>query len=245
MLKNIQLTLVLTIGIIALCSSAIIVHLHAWNFVAHQQGYNTEIYYRGYVAACKRSVPNERQKEFRRIYDLYATQIQSGTPFPEKQAYDTLDAAFKADDAIIEFFADGIFVLLSIAGLVMLRISRKRVQDERKAGQLRIFTWLFILIALYCHWFIAEFIFRLIEVGMGIPLKFPSWINWLSDHFCVNGWLLLSFNNLFSFLLLAHITFRIVPRRQLIPFLFAGLAGGILSRLIWYSWLGPILMPHP
>lgn len=245
MLKKIQLTLALTLGIIVLCISAIILNLHTWNFTAHRLGYNTEIYYRGYVAACKRSVPNERQKEFRRIHYLYEEQIQNGVPFPEKQVYDTLDAGFKTDNALIDLFSDGIFILLSTAGLVLLWLNRKKVQNERNTGRLQLSSWLFILIALYCHWFIMEFVFKLIEFCMGVPLEFNAWITSLADYSDISGWVFLSFNSLACLVLLAYVAFRIVPRRQLIPFLLAGFAGGVLSRLIWYSWLGPILMPHP
>lgn len=245
MLKNIQLTLALLFAFIVLCISAIILNLHTWKFISYQQGYNTEIYYQGYVAACQRSIPNEDQKEFRRIYDLYETQIQNGASFPEKQAYDMLDARFKADNALIDLFSEGIFILLSTAGLALLWLNRKSVRNERNAGQLQFSSWLFILIALYCHWFIMEFVFKLIEFSIGVPLEFNAWITRLAHYSDISAWVFLSFNALVSLVLLAYVAFRIVPRRQLMPFLFAGLAGGVLSRLIWYSWLGPILMPHP
>ncbi|MBL7706012.1 MAG: hypothetical protein JNM21_10760 [Taibaiella sp.] len=245
MLKKVQLSLALTLGFIVLCTSAIILNLHTWNFVAHELGYNTEIYYGGYVAACQRAIPNENQKEFRRIYDLYEIQIKNGTSFPEKQAYDMLDARFKADNVLIDVFSDGIFVLLSTAGLVLLWLNRKSVREERNAAWLRLSSWLFILIALYCHWFIMEFVFKLIEFGMGIPFKFNAWITSLAHYSAISGWVFLSLNALVSLVLLAYIAIRIVPHRQLVPWLFAGLAGGVLSRLVWYSWMGPILMPHP
>lgn len=245
MFKNIQLTLALTISFIVLCISAIILNLHTWSFTANQLGYNEKIYYRGRVSACNLVIHNENQKEYQRIYELYETQIRNGEPFPEKQTFDTLDKKFNADYVLIELFSDSIFIVFSFVGLIVLWGNRKRVGKERQAGKLRLYTWLFILIALYCHWFIMQFVFKLIEVIMGLPPDFTPWINWLADHFHISGWFFLSFNCLIGLLVLGYITFRIVPRRQLIPFLVSGLAGGILSRLIWYSWLGPIVMPHP
>ncbi len=245
MLKQLQLTFLLLFAFITLCISAIVLNLYTWNLVAHRLGYNTEIYYRGYVSACNRSVPNEKQREFRRIYDQYETQIKNGESFPEKKIYDTLDAGFKADTAWIDLLSEGIFALFSFTGLTILWINRKRIEIERKSGQLKLFTWLFVLIALYCHWFIMDFVFKLIEVNMGVPLEFNAWITWLAHNYHISGWIFLSFNCLVSLIVLAYTAFRIVPRRQLMPFLIAGLAGGVLSRLIWYSLLGSIVMPHP
>lgn len=245
MLKNIQLTLTLTFGIIALCISAIILQLHTWNFVARQQGYDTDVYYRGRVSGCNLFVPNEDQKEFRRIYDLYETQIKNGESFPEKQAYDALDRKFNIDNALLELLSESIFALFSFTGLTILWINRERIAIERRGGQLTLFTWLFVLIALYCHWFIMAFVFKLIEVNIGVPLEFNAWISWLAHNYGISGWVFLSFNCLISLIVLAYIAFCIVPGRQLMPFLISGLAGGVLSRLIWYSCLGPVLMPYP
>ena len=211
MLKNLQLTLALTFGIIALCLSAIIMHLHTWNFTAHWLGYNTEIYYRGYVSACNRSVPNEKQREFRRIYDRYETQIKNGESFPEKKIYDTLDAGFKADTAWIDLLSEGIFVLFSFTGLMILWINRKRIAMERREGQLKFATWLFLFIALYCHWFIMEFVFTLIAFGMGVPLEFNAWVTWLADYADISGWVFLNISCLLSLILLAYIAFVSFP----------------------------------
>lgn len=243
MLKNIQLTLVLTISLIVLCISAIILNLHTWNFVAHQQGYDTFIYYKGRGFKCKTFTPTENQKEWRRIYAEYEKEIEKGEPFPEKERLTAIERQTNFDEALRSFIADGIFVLLSITGLIILWIKRKKIREERMKGRLSLPSWLFILTALYCHWFIIEFVFEVIVAMMEISPDFGSWISWMSASLHLNGWFFLSFNCLISLLLLGYITFRIIPRRQLIPFLVSGLAGGILSRMIWYSWLGPMLMP--
>lgn len=243
MLKKIQLTFTLTLGFIALCISAIILNLHTWNFVSCQQGYDTFIYYQGRGFKCKTFTPTANQKEWRRIYAKYEKEIERGESFPEKERFAAIEHQADFDEALRSFIADGVFFLFSITGLIILWIRREKVRLERAAGRLGLYSWLSILIVLYCHWFIMEFVFKVIEAAMGISADFGNWISWPANYLHLNGWFFLSFNCLVSLLVLGYITFRIVPRRQLVPFLLSGLAGGILSRMVWYSWLGPILMP--
>ncbi|GEM_PF-2097421 len=243
MLKNIRLTLTLTFGIIALCISAIIVHLHTWNFVSHQQGYDTFIYYKGRGFKCKTFTPTENQKEWRRIYAKYEKEIEKGEPFPEKERLATIERKTNFDEALRSFIADGIFVLLSIIGLIILWANRERNRLERSSKSLSLLSWLSILITLYCHWFIMEFVVKLIMEIRAIDYNFESWISWLAKHFQVSGWSFTIVNCLFSLSILAYLVFRVIPRRQLIPFFISGLAGGVLSYWIWYSWLGQIVMP--
>lgn len=215
MLKKIQLTLALTLGIIVLCISAIILNLHTWNFVAHQQGYDTFIYFQGRGFKCKTFTPTENQKEWRRIYARYEKEIETGEPFPEKGTYDVIERQVAFDEAIRSFSANYIFVLLSIAGLILLGINRKKTRLERVQERLGLLSWLFILITLYCHWFIIEFVFKLIRVMRGFPYEFENWISWLADYFQLSGWTFLIINCLISSLVLGYIALRIIPRRQL------------------------------
>lgn len=245
MLKNIQLTFSLTIGFIVLCISAIILNLHTWNLVSHQQGYDTFIYFQGHGFKCKTFIPTENQKEARRIYAKYEKEIEKGEPFPEKEKLDAIKRQINFDEAVRSFIADGIFVLLSITGLIILWIKREKLRKERQEGRLRLFSWLLILLALYCHWFIMEFVFKLIMELRTIDYNFENWISWLANYFQVSGWSFTIANCVISLLILGYLAFRIIPRRQLIPFLISGSAGGVLSYWIWYYWLGPILMPSP
>lgn len=242
MLKNIQLTIALTLAITVLCISAIIVHLHTWNFVAHKQGYDTFIYYQGRGFKCKTFTPTEKQKEWRRIYAKYEKEIEKGEPFPEKERLVAIECQINFDEALRSFIADGIFFLLSIIGLILLWFKRKNVLLERANKRLSLLSWLSILITLYCHWFIRAFVVKLIMELRAIDYNFESWISWLAKYFQVSGWITIA-NCLFSLSILAYLMFRVIPRRQLMPFLIAGLAGGVLSYWIWYSWLGPIIMP--
>lgn len=243
MIKNIQLTLTLTISFIVLCISAIILNLHTWNFVAHQQDYDTFIYYQGHGFECKTFTPTENQKEWRRIYDEYETAIEKGEPFPQKERFAAIERQINFDEALRSFIADGIFVLLSITGLIVLWLNREKIRKERQEGRLSLFSWLFILIALYCHWFIMEFVFKLIMALRTIDYNFENWISWLAGYFQVSAWNFTIVNCLISLSILVYLAFRVIPRRQLIPFFISGLAGGVLSYWIWYYWLGPIVMP--
>lgn len=44
-------------------------------------------------------------------------------------------------------------------------------------------------------------------------------------------------------MILAWITFKIIPKKQRMIFLAAGLIGGFSGFFIWLQWLGPIVMP--
>jgi hypothetical protein len=42
---------------------------------------------------------------------------------------------------------------------------------------------------------------------------------------------------------LAWVTFRVVPRPERLTFLVAGLGGGTAGAVLWFGWLGPVLLP--
>jgi hypothetical protein len=67
----------------------------------------------------------------------------------------------------------------------------------------------------------------------------------IARHYGLPVWSIVIATALVGALVLAYITFFVVPRQQRRTFLAAGLCGGVAGYLIWLKWLGPVLMPAP
>jgi len=68
---------------------------------------------------------------------------------------------------------------------------------------------------------------------------------WIARYCGLPLWSIVIATAAIGALVLAYITFFVVPRHQRRIFLAAGLCGGVAGYLIWLKWLGPVLMPAP
>lgn len=68
---------------------------------------------------------------------------------------------------------------------------------------------------------------------------------WIARYYGLPLWSIVIATSVIGALVLAYITFFVVPRHQRLTFLAAGLCGGVAGYLIWLEWLGPVLMPAP
>jgi hypothetical protein len=44
-------------------------------------------------------------------------------------------------------------------------------------------------------------------------------------------------------IVLVIVTFKFIPKLQLMTFILSGIIGGVAGYLLWLEWLGPVIMP--
>ena len=130
-----------------------------------------------------------------------------------------------------------------ITGTLGLGMLWRRRNSIRRKPRLAPADWLFVFLALFwlrqtanaAAWLAAgsltgEWSGRSDEIRLAHMLGLPSGLFSIATA----G---------FGALVVAYVTFRVVPRSQRLTFLAAGLAGGVSGYLFWLEWAGPRILP--
>ncbi len=131
-------------------------------------------------------------------------------------------------------------MLTGLLGLALLWKNRKRFQQNQK---LHIGQWAMIFLSLF--W---------LRQVMNVFVWLYLWIRWgeypnISDEIRIAlylngpGWLILLLSGIAGGLIVAYVYLKFIPAGQKKIFLIAGLIGCTAGYLIWFGWVGNILLP--
>ena len=59
----------------------------------------------------------------------------------------------------------------------------------------------------------------------------------------IPDWTIMGLTGIIGFLVLAVITFKVIPEKQRLTFLLAGLTGGVTGYVMWLKIVGRFLLP--
>lgn len=131
-------------------------------------------------------------------------------------------------------------LLTSLIGLIILFYNKQKFVSAEK---LRFWQWLTVLISLFWLRQTANFAVGLFGYFQRGYFRVSGDESRLSFSFGLPVWTLDFLGGLIGALILAYIIFHIIPQKQRLTFMSAGLVGGISGYILWLFLIGPIILP--
>ena len=221
----------LFIGFIVLTIVGTLSHEFGHYTVARILGYKTKINF-GSVKWM-----NEQDLTFiRSSWKKYHSEIKANEKFPGKSKLDDInsDGFWITLGGPLQTIITGTFGLIF---LIIYKIKFIKVDNLSKVGWLLVFLTLFwlrqtanLFVELGNSIITGKTSTRSDEARLDLHLNFP-----LLTIEILTGFI--------GILILIYVTFNIIPNRQRLTFLLAGILGGISGYILWLKTLGPFIMP--
>lgn len=205
----------------------------------HENIRKAEAKYLGYDSEFSRGwgqlffVNEKMQTEWLPIKEANIDAIRSKSNFKDKNKWDVLINKDRKDHAYIELSGLIFTFSISLTGLTLLYWRRKKELPFGLSDWVGVFLSLFIF---------KEFITSSIWLISGYMLcehakfsqhfKLPTW---------GTEWIILIYSVLFTI----FVFFKYVPRKSIIPFIIAGIPGGLTGIILWVLFIGDIAFPKP
>jgi hypothetical protein len=194
---------------------------------ARSLGYESH-YGRGWGQLFFRS--EEMQSDFNPIWETNRKAIRSKGYFKDKNRWDTLVSLDTEDHALIELSGFIFTFSVSLVGLILLFLRRRT--REQQFGWL---DWAGVILSLFI---VKELVTSLNWILRGFMLceqaKFAFYF-----HLPVWGtqWVILGLSVFVSLFVL----FKFVPRNRVLPFVIAGIPGGVTGIVLWLFFIGKMV----
>ena len=199
-------------------------------------GYETTLHYGSMSSKPK------GKSELYSLYQTYKNEIDNNIDFSGKAQYLKLQKKSNRNSLLITFGGPLQTMLTGILGLVIIYIRKKKVAQNG----FKLTDWLAVFLALFWLREVFNLIMGLVSgVLKGKGNYFGTRgdeVN-LSKHLNLyEGTIPLLFGITGLFISL-YVVFKIVPFTYRFTFITAGLVGGISGFILWFYYLGPILLP--
>ncbi len=174
------------------------------------------------------------------IATKYDKEIRSGKPFPEKLKYEILVANYEKHDVFIVAAGPLQTMLTGTFGFILLLIYTRKQKPElilNFTSWLLVFLSLFWLRQIACM--VTEIFFYLLNGEFhdsGDEVK-------LSLYYALPAETIYMVTSLIGALIVGYVIFKIIPANYRFTFLLSGIVGGSAGALLWFGWLGPLVLP--
>jgi hypothetical protein len=237
MLRNFNGSLFITLFFSFIAATVIgtLTHELGHYAIAKYYGYHPKINYQSV-----QWVDTKEQAFMRSTYTKYQDDIRAGKAFPQKEKFDQIRAGNRKNGFWIILGGPLETMLTGTIGLLFLFISRRKFQSS---DPLTLLQWILVFMSLFwlrqtANWFTGfwsylvknPFIPRGDEFRIALALHLPLWS-------------VITATAVLGAAVLTLVVFKIIPLRQRLTFLLAGLAGGVSGYLLWIVWFGKYIMP--
>lgn len=178
--------------------------------------------------------------EFETFYEKNKSKILSREESPEKEKFREMNKNAGREKFLITLGGPVQTMLTGTIGFLILWFNRKEIYRKYN---LTFKIWLSVFLSFFWSRQILNFTgsldtlfeterrtYRSDEPRLSQYLEFPHWVFGLIT--CIIGLLLLSW-----------VFFKIIPIRQRLTFLLAGISGSALGWYLWMDKLGPVILP--
>ena len=203
--------------------------------VAESLGYNTRLHY---------GSMNYENSEFNRkmdsIYFKNQFQIDNGIPFEQQAEFDEGLKKMDSDGLKITLGGPLQTIFTGIVGLVLLVFRKEKIREQG----LNILDWLAVFLGLF---WLRE-VFNLIHsLGFTILYDEGNYFGgdemYISKYFDLGSGTIPIVLGIIGFVVTSYIIFNILPDKFRLPIIISGFIGGVTGFVLWFYWLGPILLP--
>lgn len=172
-------------------------------------------------------------------YKKYEYEIDNGLSFPDKVKFDIIHTKINKRATIVYLAAPIVTIAI---GTVFFLALYKKYGKRKLANDLSLKDWIMVFLSLF---WVRELLVFILYVKLYFANK--------TDSCFIDEFLVLTINHLplFPFLLLlgsistfiiGSIIFVFLPKNNRLVFLVSGLVGSFLGFILWFLFLGPIIM---
>lgn len=212
--------------------------------VSHESGHYIVGKYLGHDAKLHYASTSYNKSDKSKEYDVFIEKnkdkIQAQEKSPEKDKYSEIAELKRQESLFLVLGGPVLTILMGTIGFLILWFKRKKIYRKYNLSSS---NWISIFLAFFWSRQVFNFIasadmllqaeetfYKSDEPRISQLLNLPFWSIGLLT--CIIGLLILSW-----------ICFKIIPIRQRLTFILAGLAGSAAGWCLWMYKLGPIILP--
>jgi len=180
--------------------------------------------------------------EFNAAYEKDKDKIKSKTSSPEKEAFLKLKVdllkQYKYEDLLMRLGGPLQTMLTGTVGVFFLWMSRRKKQNNYA---LSIKEWVLVLIGFFWSRQLGILLQKIYYTIIGHQGKGDE--EKIARHLHLNQWTVITIWGIMGMFILIWVTFYAIPLQQRLTFITAGLTGSLLGAVLWFAFLGPVLLP--
>ena len=183
---------------------------------------------------------SEANDKLFKIFDKNRITIENNLDFDQKTEYENLSNKLKSERFLVTLGGPLQTIITGTIGLIFIFFRRKRIDQNG----LRIIDWLAVFLSLF---WLRE-VFNVV-ISIGNELISPNGTYFAGDEKNISEFLNV-WNGTVSIILAIiglaislYIIFSIIPKNIRITFILSGFIGGIVGFILWFDYLGPVLLP--
>lgn len=178
------------------------------------------------------------------LYKADESQIIAKENSPKKTHYLQYRTALGHEienSAIITRMAGPLETMITgTTGVIILWLGRKKI---RAKDTLSFKNWLTVLLAFFWSRQLGNLLLKTVHSIISPHRISRGDETFIAKRLNLNEWSIITVLGVISALILTWIVFYIIPKQQRFTFVAAGIAGSALGALIWFGWIGPVILP--
>ncbi len=244
---NTRLFLYLVLGFVIATIVGTVSHESAHYIAAKKLGYGAKLGYQ--------SVSIDFKERFPKLDSLYRAdeeKILSEENSPEKEYFlnyrNSLSNTMQSEYFIFTLCAPLQTMATGTIGFLILWFNRKKIWQK---SSLSVTDWIWILLGFFWSRQVANILVAIAKYLLtgeisykGDEVKISTYLFSLkgdSSFIALNSVGIIT--GLIGSVLLAYITFCIIPKKQRFTFIAAGIVGSAIGWIVWMETLGPVILP--
>lgn len=231
---NPRLFALLSLGFVLATIVGTVTHEMGHYVMMKRYGFNPTIHY-----ASASYGYNPEYEKFSNFYEVHKEKIQSTQDSPEKEYFQNKIRERNRQFFIITLGGPVQTMLTGTVGILLLWLYRKKLYSN---GKLKPLAWLAVFLAFFWSRQVFNFL-------MSIPDIFKERRYYRSDepkislYLDLPHWAFGMATAVIGAILLIWVVFYVIPKKQRLSFLCAGLVGSALGWFLWMDVLGPVVLP--
>ena len=174
------------------------------------------------------------------IYFKNRYQIENRLPYEQKIEFEKGIEKLESDSIKITLGGPLQTISTGLIGLILILLRKKRIKNSG----VKILDWLGIFLALF---WLRE-VFNLIHsIGFEILYNEGNYFGgderYISEYFNLGSGTIPIILGIIGIIVSIYIVFKIIPWKFRLTFIVSGFIGGITGFILWFQFLGPILIP--
>lgn len=226
-----RLLIYLILGFILATIIGTVTHELGHIAMAKRLGYETKLHY-GYM-----NYTGKKHTKLENYYDSHKKQIQTPDT-PEGKEFKKMFDEVENESFIIILGGPIQTMVTGTLGFLMIWFNRKKIKD-----QLTFLQWTFVFLALFWSRQIFNFFFSCIFLLMRKKFPVQGDEPRISRYLEIPIWSFGLITAIIGTAVVSYVIFFLIPKKQRLTFITAGITGSGIGYILWMKILGPVILP--